>query len=182
MRHDRIGNRIKPFEGDLMNQVLKIRGLKFTYPDGTPALRGMNLDVMEGESVGFIGPNGAGKTTLLLHLNGLLKGDGEVEVMGRSVTDENLDFIRTQVGFVFQNPEDQLFMPTVFDDVAFGPINMGFSKEDVRELLGKHAGEEAEDPTDKAQKPRYDYSTNQHLDFSQWMDQLFSNWKKLPDK
>lgn len=111
-----------------MAEVIKIKDLKYTYPDGTQALRGIDLTVYKYESVGLIGPNGAGKSTLLLHLNGILKGSGEVEVLDN----KNLEEIRTKVGLVFQNPDEQLFSPTVFDDVAFGPFNMGLEEDEVK--------------------------------------------------
>lgn len=111
--------------------AVEIRDLYYAYPDGTPALRGVNLLVEEGESVGIVGPNGAGKSTLLLHLNGILTGRGEVRIFGLPVEKANLREIRRRVGLVFQDPDDQLFSPTVFDDVAFGPLNMGLSREEV---------------------------------------------------
>lgn len=114
-----------------MKEIIKMSSLEYTYPDGTKALKGINLTILEGQSLGLIGPNGAGKSTLLLHLNGILQGRGKVEIMGLEITNKNLDFIRSKVGLIFQNPEDQLFMPTVFDDVAFGPINMELTKEEV---------------------------------------------------
>jgi cobalt/nickel transport system ATP-binding protein len=114
-----------------MKEIIKVEGLEYTYPDGTKALRGVELSIFEGESVGLIGPNGAGKSTLLLHLNGILRGKGKVEIMGLEITNKNLALIRSKVGLVFQDPEDQLFMPTVFDDVAFGPINIELTKEEV---------------------------------------------------
>ena len=83
----------------------------------------------------LVGPNGAGKSTLLLHLNGILRSNGVVKVFGRTVDDKNLKWLRSKVGLVFQNPDDQLFSPTVFDDVAFGPINMGYSEAEVRESV-----------------------------------------------
>lgn len=113
-------------------KAVQIRNLQYHYPDGTPALRDISLDVAVGESVGIIGPNGAGKSTLLLHLNGILRGKGSIKIMGSELSDKNLALIRKRVGLVFQDPDNQLFMPTVFDDVAFGPINMMLSKEEVR--------------------------------------------------
>ena len=121
-----------------MKEAINIENLKYTYPDGTKALKGINLRIFEGESIGLIGPNGAGKSTLLLHLNGILRGSGKVKIMGLEIKNGNLDIIRRKVGLVFQDPEDQLFMPTVFDDVAFGPINMGLKIEDIK-LLTKEA-------------------------------------------
>jgi len=116
----------------MSDPVITIRNLAYAYPDGTRALKGVDLEVDEGESLALIGPNGAGKSTLLLHLNGILNCDqGEITVLGLPVNDKNLSRVRSQVGFVFQNPDNQLFMPTVFEDVAFGPINMGRSKEEV---------------------------------------------------
>jgi len=121
-----------------MAEIIKIRNLEYVYPDGTRALKGVNLDISKGESVGLIGPNGAGKSTLLLHLNGILKGTkGSVEVLGMRMEDKNLAKIRRKVAIVFQEPDDQLFMPTVFDDVAFGPVNSDYSKEKVKEKVKK---------------------------------------------
>jgi len=116
-----------------VERAIEIEGLSYTYPDGQQALRGVSFVVRAGERVAFIGPNGAGKSTLLLHLNGLLRGnDGAVRVLGLPVEDRHLQWIRSKVGLVFQNPEDQLFSPTVFDDVAFGPLNLGCSEEEVK--------------------------------------------------
>ncbi len=120
-------------------KIIQIEGLSFTYPDGHQALSEVNLTVERGESVAFIGPNGAGKSTLLLHLNGILRGkNGAVKVLGHPVGGDHLRLIRSKVGLVFQDPEDQLFSPTVFDDVAFGPLNMGCSAEEVRRRV-EHA-------------------------------------------
>ena len=106
--------------------VLDVRGLAFAYPDGHQALFGVDLHVHRGERVALLGPNGAGKTTLVLHLNGILEaGAGEVAISGLPVTRANHLEIRRRVGIVFQDPDDQLFMPTVRDDVAFGPANLG---------------------------------------------------------
>ena len=114
------------------SKVIEIRHLSYGYPDGTPGLRDIDLEVYQGESVAILGPNGAGKSTLLYHLNGTLMGDGKVTVLGLLVEKKNLNEIRRRVGMVFQNPDDQLFCPTVFDDVAFGPLNMGLDGKEVR--------------------------------------------------
>lgn len=112
--------------------VLMVRDLHFSYPDGHTALNGVSLNLSEGDKVALVGPNGAGKSTLMLHLNGILMGKGEVEVSGKRLTRENLPAIRSMVGLVFQNPDDQLFSPTVFEDVAFGPLHMGLPEDEVR--------------------------------------------------
>ena len=106
--------------------ALDVRGVAYAYPDGHTALRHVDLTIAPGERVALLGPNGAGKTTLILHLNGiLLPAAGEVRVGGLPVTKPNLKEVRRRVGVVFQDPDDQLFMPTVRDDVAFGPANLG---------------------------------------------------------
>jgi cobalt/nickel transport system ATP-binding protein len=106
--------------------AVAIRDLAFAYPDGRVALDGIDLDVAPGERVAVLGPNGAGKTTLVLQLNGILRpGRGSVTVGGLAVEAANLREVRRRVGLVFQDPDDQLFMPTVHDDVGFGPANLG---------------------------------------------------------
>lgn len=106
--------------------ALSIEGLRFRYPDGTPALDGVDLEVGPKERVALLGPNGAGKTTLALHTNGLLRAEaGRIHVAGTELRPETLREIRRRVGFVFQDAEDQLFMSRVRDDVAFGPANHG---------------------------------------------------------
>jgi len=114
-------------DGDL----LEIKDLHFSYPDGFQALQGVNLSLCEGEKVALVGPNGAGKSTLMLHLNGILGEDSPVTIAGMAVEKSNLPMIRALVGLVFQNPDDQLFSPTVFDDVAFGPLHMGLPEDEV---------------------------------------------------
>ena len=105
---------------------LEVRGLSYRYPDGHPALAEVDLTVTAGERVAVLGPNGAGKTTLVLHLNGILRGGpGSVRVAGLLVGKDTLQEVRRRVGVVFQDPDDQLFMPTVRDDVGFGPANLG---------------------------------------------------------
>jgi cobalt/nickel transport system ATP-binding protein len=119
-------------------KVIEIENLSYSYPDGHGALRGISLAVSSGETVAFIGPNGAGKSTLLLQLNGILRsGNGKVRVFGLPVEEKHLKEIRRRVGLVFQNPDDQLFSPTVFDDVAFGPMSMGCVEEEVRRRVGR---------------------------------------------
>jgi len=119
-----------------MDEAIRVEKLSFSYPDGQQALAEVSLVIDKGESVGIVGSNGAGKSTLLLHLNGILRSDdGVVKVLGRPIDDKNLKWIRSKVGMVFQNPDDQLFSPTVFDDVAFGPINMGYTASEVRQTV-----------------------------------------------
>lgn len=114
-----------------MKKAVEIKNLSFSYPDGNRALVNISLDIDEGESVGVIGPNGAGKSTLLLHLNGLLNENSNIKIFDKPLVRENIAFIRKKVAFVFQDPQDQLFMPTVYEDVAFGPLNLGLSQEEV---------------------------------------------------
>jgi cobalt/nickel transport system ATP-binding protein len=119
-----------------MTAVLEVRGLAYAYPDGRQALFGVNLNLHRGERVALLGPNGAGKTTLALHLNGILApGAGSVTVAGLAVTKPNLREVRRRVGLVFQDPDDQLFLPTVGQDVAFGPANGGLRGEELRERV-----------------------------------------------
>lgn len=115
-------------EGD----VLQVKDLRFSYPDGHGALSGVSFKLCGGDKVALVGPNGAGKSTLMLHLNGILHGQGEIEIGGTRLTRDNLPVIRSMVGLVFQNPDDQLFSPTVFEDVAFGPLHMGLPEAEVR--------------------------------------------------
>ena len=120
-----------------MEEIVAVSNLSFCYPDGQQALTDISLTIYRGETVALIGPNGAGKSTLLLHLNGILRSNGMVKVLGRQVDDKNLRWVRSKVGLIFQNPDDQLFSSTVFDDVAFGPINMGYSEAEVRQCVAR---------------------------------------------
>jgi len=114
-----------------MSKYLKINNLSYAYPDGHKALKGIDFSINQGESIAILGPNGAGKTTLILHLNGILgELKGEIEVDGLEYSTENIGKIRKTVGVVFQDPDDQLFMPTVIEDVIFGPKNFGYSNEE----------------------------------------------------
>lgn len=113
------------------DNIIEIENLSYSYPDGNRALSDINLEVEHGEALGIIGANGAGKSTLLLHLNGILQGSGKIKIAGQELTEKNINFIRRIVGLVFQDPDSQLFMPTVFEDVGFGPTNMGMKKQEV---------------------------------------------------
>jgi cobalt/nickel transport system ATP-binding protein len=114
-----------------MHHSIEIKNLTFSYPDGTVALHDVSLGIEPGEKVALVGPNGAGKSTLILHLNGILTGQGLVRVCSLEVVKENLGRVRSCVGLVFQSPDDQLFSPTVFDDVAFGPLYQGLAPAEV---------------------------------------------------
>jgi cobalt/nickel transport system ATP-binding protein len=118
-----------------MHHTIEVEKLSYSYPDGHVALREASLIIAPGEKVALVGPNGAGKSTLMLHLNGILQGQGSVRVCGLDVIKGNLGKVRAAVGLVFQNPDDQLFSPTVFDDVAFGPIYQGLKKAEVEERV-----------------------------------------------
>jgi cobalt/nickel transport system ATP-binding protein len=111
--------------------IVQVKDLSFAYPDGHVALQGVNLNLCEGEKVALVGPNGAGKSTLMLHLNGILGEKADISISGFSLESKNLPMIRALVGLVFQNPDDQLFSPTVFDDVAFGPLHMGLPEDEI---------------------------------------------------
>jgi cobalt/nickel transport system ATP-binding protein len=115
-----------------MHHSIEIENLSFKYPDGHQALRDVCLHIEPCEKVALVGPNGAGKSTLILHLNGILTGEGDIRSAGLEVRKENLERIRARIGLVFQSPEDQLFSPTVFDDVAFGPMYQGLPEDEVQ--------------------------------------------------
>ncbi len=112
--------------------ALVVSNLTFSYPDGHLARREVSLRLHHGEKVALVGPNGAGKSTLMLHLNGIFESNGQVQVCQLPVIKANLPEVRAKVGLVFQNPDDQLFSPTVFEDVAFGPLHMGLPEAEVR--------------------------------------------------
>ncbi len=134
-----------------MEPVVETVDLRFNYPDGTPALQGVDFSLHAGETVGVFGANGSGKTTFLLHLVGLLQGSGRIRVCGQDLDSSTMSLARQKIGVLFQDSDDQLFMPTVEEDVAFGPLNMGLSPAQVRlrveqclELVGmQHAGSRA---------------------------------------
>jgi cobalt/nickel transport system ATP-binding protein len=116
---------------ECVGDIIKVSDLHFAYPDEHVALRGVSFNLCEGDKVALVGPNGAGKSTLMLQLNGILDGSGGIEIGGMRLTRDNLPVIRAMVGLVFQNPDDQLFSPTVFEDVAFGPLHMGLPEDEV---------------------------------------------------
>lgn len=120
----------------MSHHIVELKDLHYRYPDGNPALDGISFRITHGETVAIVGANGAGKSTLLLHLNGcLIPETGTVRVGDFPLTRKTLDHVRRTVGMVFQDPDDQLFMPSVFEDVAFGPLNLGLPPEDVMERV-----------------------------------------------
>ena len=121
----------------MTDYAVRITRLNYTYPDGTKALEEIDFDVPCGERVAIVGPSGAGKSTLLLHLNGVLRGSGTVRIMGQRLESSNLPQIRKQVGLLFQDPNDQLFCPTVFEDIAFGPLNLAISADEIQRRVEK---------------------------------------------
>ncbi|PZU40562.1 MAG: cobalt ABC transporter ATP-binding protein [Microbacterium sp.] len=122
--------------------ALAIRDLRFAYPDGRQVLDGVSLDVAAGERVAVLGPNGAGKTTLMLHVNGILAPqEGSVSVDGTDVTPATVRAIRRRVGLVFQDPDDQLFSPTIGEDVAFGPANYGLRGQELARRVAASLGQ-----------------------------------------
>lgn len=139
--------------------AVEIRNLSYSYPDNTEALEDVSLNITVGERVVILGANGAGKSTLLLHLNGLLRGSGLVRICGLEVKRRNLNEIRRKAGVVFQNPDDQLFCPTVYEDIAFGLRNLGFSEEAVK---GK-----VRDSLEQTGVPGFEHRSAHHLSFGQ---------------
>ena len=125
----------------MTDTALSIQNLSFAYPDGHKALNAVNLTLCRGEKVALVGPNGAGKSTLLIHLNGILPHQsGKIEVCGLEISPKTVGRVRALVGLVFQSPDDQLFSPTVFEDVAFGPIYQGLPKEEVQQRVMEALG------------------------------------------
>ncbi len=120
-----------------MEQIITINDLNFSYHDGHKALSSINLDIRKGEVFGIIGPTGAGKSTLLQHFNGILQGDGDITVDGTPINSKNDKIIKTKVGIVFQNPDDQLFCPTVYEDISFGLFNLGLEPATIDQKVNE---------------------------------------------
>jgi cobalt/nickel transport system ATP-binding protein len=132
-------------------RLVEVRGLRYRYDDGTVALQGVDFTLHAGETVAVLGANGSGKTTFVLHLNGLLSGEGEVSICGLPAVKSNLHEIRRRVGVVFQDCDEQLFMPTVMEDVTFGPLNLGLAPEEaVKRATAALARVGMEDVVDRA--------------------------------
>jgi cobalt/nickel transport system ATP-binding protein len=150
-----------------MSCAIEARGLRFRYPNGVAGLSGVDLSVGHGERVAVLGPNGAGKTTLMLHLNGLLSGEGDLSVAGIDARGGDVRELRARVGLVFQDPDDQLFMPTVREDVAFGPLNLGATPEQatarvqaaLREVRMEHVADRAPHQLSLGQRRRVAIAT-----------------------
>ncbi|MEA3324076.1 MAG: ABC transporter ATP-binding protein [Euryarchaeota archaeon] len=118
--------------------AIRVHDLNYIYPDDTAALEHVSFEIEKGESVALVGPNGAGKSTLLLHLNGILhstRSRGAVEILGKPIDPKKVHEMPKKIGIVFQDPDDMLFMPLLFDDVAFGPINLGIEKDEVKQRV-----------------------------------------------
>ncbi|MBF0329877.1 MAG: ABC transporter ATP-binding protein, partial [Nitrospirae bacterium] len=125
----------------MSHHFVEFKDVHFHYPDGSPALNGLSFRISHGESVGIVGANGAGKSTLLMHINGyLLPASGSIVIGDLRLDKRTRQDIRKKVGLVFQNPDDQLFMPTVFDDVAFGPLNLGIAHDRIAERVAEALG------------------------------------------
>ncbi|MBD3412924.1 MAG: ATP-binding cassette domain-containing protein [Candidatus Aminicenantes bacterium] len=139
--------------------TIDIKNLCFSYEKDHPVLRGVNISIHNQERFGIIGPSGAGKSTLLLHLNGILYGQGTVRVGGREVNKDTAPEIRSRVGMVFQNPDDQLFNPTVEEDIAFGPLNMGLGPDEVRRRV--------KETLEEMRLQGYEKKTSHHLSFGE---------------
>ncbi len=140
--------------------IIEVDNVYYTYKDGTEALRGLSLCIEAGEKVALLGPNGAGKSTLLLHFNGInLPRRGRVTVLGREVNSKSEKWVRSRVGLVFQDPDDQVFSSTVWEDVAFGPQNMGLDRREIERRVGDAL--EAVGMQDYRQRPPYHLSYGQ---------------------
>ncbi|HKJ66897.1 MAG TPA: energy-coupling factor ABC transporter ATP-binding protein [bacterium] len=138
-----------------MTSLIEFENYTYRYPDGTTALSGFTMNVEQRERVGIVGPNGAGKTTALLALSGLIFGEGTIRIDGETLQKKNGRQLRSRVGLVFQNPDDQLFMPTVYEDVVFGPKNLGWNAAQVDKA--------AKEALDAVELPGYEQKSSHHL-------------------
>jgi cobalt/nickel transport system ATP-binding protein len=134
--HGHLDSTVGAEESDVDGRWVELEHVHYRYPDGFEALGGVDLQIARGEKVALVGPNGAGKSTLMLQLNGIFEpSHGSVRIGGLTVDRTTVKRIRAQVGLVFQDPDDQLFSPTVFEDVAFGPLHMGMPESDIHERV-----------------------------------------------
>ncbi len=141
----------------MSHHIVEVKDLRYAYPDGTEALRGVSFRLVHGESAAIVGANGAGKSTLLQHLNGYLAPtQGSIQIGDFPLTPKTVKNVRRSVGMVFQDPDDQLFMPTVFEDVAFGPLNLGLPAADVQKRATEALA--TVDATHLADRPPYKLS------------------------
>ena len=118
-------------EKDYSSRAVSLENVHYVYPDRTKAINGITIRINKGEKVSFIGPNAAGKSTLIMLLNGVLRGEGDIRIFGTKIGDNSDRKIKSMIGIVFQNPDDQLFCPSIYEDVAFGPLNFGIPKEEI---------------------------------------------------
>jgi len=131
---------VRPPEEDERRPLFSLRRLAYTYPDATPGLREINVDIFAGDRIGLVGQNGSGKSTLIRHLNGLLLAQaGGCRYQDQPITEATTPALRQKVGILFQDPDDHLFCNTLYEDVAFGPRNQGRSPEEVDQLVRKVA-------------------------------------------
>ncbi len=140
-------------------KAVELNNVSYHYPDGVEALININLTIQKQEKVAVIGPNGAGKSTLITLLNGVRKAEGEIRILEYPVVKKNFPVIRAMIGIVFQNPDDQLFCPTIYEDIAFGPLNSGFSEEDIEKSV--------QDALEEVDLKGYENRSSFHLSFGE---------------
>lgn len=142
-----------------MSAVITVKNAAFSYRDGTEVFRDLSFSLHQGESLGLVGPNGSGKTTLLLGICGILSMTGEIEIMGKTVTGKNIKDLRKYISFVFQNPDDQLFMPTVYEDVAYGLDQLGYPSEEIPAIVNR--------ALERVDMKGFDHHSSHHLSLGQ---------------
>lgn len=142
-----------------MTEAIEVKNVWYKYPNDTLALEDVSFFVNKGETFGILGPNGSGKTTLLLCICGVLKFQGEIKIFGKKVSQQNIYELRKNIGFVFQNPDDQLFMPTVYEDISFGPRQYGIKESEIRNMV--------EDVLNKLGIAGFENKSSHHLSFGE---------------